>query len=157
MMNLVRRARPDRRLLAIMAIGAMAVVLGACTPRPASAPSATSTPGLVNEINAQRAANGRGPLAIDAGLTDIASGWAAHLNAIGALQHQNLNAIPFWSALGETVEVGPCGQSDQEVVAAWMASPSHHDVLLSAAFSAVGVATTCGADGREWVVADFGG
>jgi len=37
--------------------------------------------------------------------------------AIGALQHQDLNAIPYWSPLGETVEVGSCGQSDQTVVA----------------------------------------
>ena len=152
-----RHATPTRWLLAIVAIAAMTVVLGACTPTPASAPSAVPASSLVNEINAQRAANGRAPVASDVGLTNIADGWGAHLATIGALQHQNINAIPDWNALGETVQQGQCGQSDQSIVAAWMNSPPHRDVLLSPAFSAVGVARVCGADGREWVVADFGG
>jgi uncharacterized protein YkwD len=148
--TLGRRARAGRALLAIVAITTLAVVLGACAP-------AAPAPGLVNEVNAQRAANGLGALSTDGGLTDVAGAWASHLSGIGALQHQDLSTIPGWNAVGETIEMGSCGQSDQSIVAAWMNSPAHRDILLSSAYTAVGIAKACGSDGREWVVADFGG
>lgn len=151
----VLRAKPRLRLLAAVAIVGMGFVLGACTPAPAPAPE--PAPGLVNEINAQRAANGFAPLATDAGLTAAAGQWAAHLATIGTLQHQDLAAISGWRTVGETLEVGPCNQSDQTIVGAWLNSLPHRSVLLSPSFSAVGVAKVCGADGRQWVVADFGG
>ena len=154
-MKRVLDATPSRRLLAAAVIGAMGIVLGACTPAPAPAPE--PAPGLVTEINAQRAANGFAPLATDAGLTAAASAWAAHLATIGTLQHQDLTTFSGWSTVGETLEVGPCDQSDQTIVGAWMNSPPHRSVLLSPNFSAIGVAKACGADGRQWVVADFGG
>jgi len=128
------------------------------SPPPTPGPQPTNPQGLVNQINAQRAANGRAPLATDGGLTNVAGGWAAHLAGIGVLQHQDLYTfLGSWNTVGETLEVGPCSQSDQAIVAAWMNSPPHRDILMSPAFSAVGVAAVCGADGREWVVADFGG
>ena len=156
-MTSARRTSANRRFLAIMAIVAMAVVLGACAPAAGPAPSAAPLPGLVGQINAQRAANGLGSLTVDGGLTDIANAWADHLAATGGLAHQDLNTIPGWNNLGETVEVGPCGQSDQSIVTAWINSGPHRDVLLSAAFQVVGVGTLCDFTGREWVVADFGG
>ncbi len=148
----VRQARPIRRLVAIVGIGVMAAVLSACGPTPAPGPAS----GIVGHINAQRAANGLAPVMEDGGLAAYASNWAGYLSTIGALQHQGLG-VPGWRAMGETLHQGACGQGDAEVVAAWMNSPPHRAILLSRAYSRVGVASVCSADGRAWSVADFGG
>ena len=146
-----RRARP---LLGIAALAIFAVVASACRP-PAPAPIGAADPGVVATVNGFR---GTAPaLAVNDSLTNLAADWANHLATTDTLEHRNLNLVDGWSTLGETIFVGPCGTADAEIVNAWLASPSHAAVLLSAAFTSAGVARACSPSGREWVVADFGG
>ncbi|MCJ7437873.1 MAG: CAP domain-containing protein [Acidimicrobiia bacterium] len=90
-------------------------------------------------------------------LTNLAAGWAQHLATTGVLAHRDLNGVGGWTYLGETIVQGSCGISDDAVVNLWMNSPPHRDTMLSPVYTSAGVARACAADGREWVVADFGG
>ena len=143
-----------RRVVASVAIGVMSAVLGGCGLT--SAIHGAPPGGLVSAINAQRAARGLPLVGSNTGLDDFAGNWAGHLAATGVLEHQDLATVPGWNALGETLEMGACGQPDAAIVTAWMNSPSHNAIVASPAYRLVGVAKVC-ADGNEYVVADFGG
>ncbi len=73
------------------------------------------------------------------------------------MEHRNLTTVGGWAHLGETIVQGSCGISDDTVVNIWLNSPPHHDVMLNPAYTSAGVARACSADGREWVVANYGG
>jgi uncharacterized protein YkwD len=147
-----RRTRRRRRVLAAAAIATLAIVASACLPA-APPPTVRAAPSVVNEINTHRYP----PLAVNDALTNLAADWARHLATTGVMEHRNLGAVGGWTHLGETIVQGACGISDAAVVNLWMNSPPHAQVMLSGAFTSAGVARACAADGREWVVANFGG
>jgi uncharacterized protein YkwD len=111
-------------------------------------------------LNADRAANGVGPLGWNGALGGIAQAWAEWMATNGSFSHQNLGAViggTGFSTMGENLFLGPDGLGAGTVEASWMNSPAHRANLLSGAFSAVGVGVAVSSDGKMYVVADFGG
>ena len=110
-------------------------------------------------MNADRAANGLGPLGWHGGLAGYASGWANWMAQNGSLTHQSLS--PMFglglSTVGENILVGPNGMSVGAMEAAWMNSAGHRANILNGAFGVAGVGVAVSADGRIWVAVDFGG
>jgi uncharacterized protein YkwD len=142
-----------RRVLGIVAVAAIAIAASACVPPPPP-PPAQAAPGIVTQMNTLR---GGAPLADNADLTGIAAEWASHLAATGVMAHRDLNQIGGWSHVGETIVAASCGISDAAVVDLWLHSPPHASIMLSPMFTNVGVARACASDGREWIVANYGG
>ena len=110
-------------------------------------------------MNADRAANGLGPLGWHGGLAGYASGWANWMAQNGSLTHQSLS--PMFglglSTVGENILVGPNGMSVGAMETAWMNSAGHRANILNGAFGVAGVGVAVSADGRIWVAVDFGG
>ena len=110
-------------------------------------------------MNADRAANGLGPLGWHGGLAGYAQSWANSMAASGSLTHQYLS--PMFSlglnALGENILVGPNGMSAGAMEATWMNSGGHRANILNGQFTVAGVGTAISSDGRIWVTVDFGG
>ena len=155
MVVISRGTKRRRRFLGVVTIATLAFVASACgLPAAAPPPSGGAAPSVVTTMNEYR---GPAQLAVNDALTNLAADWAAHLAATGVLQHRNLGSVEGWTHLGETIVQGSCGISDAAVVTLWMNSPPHQAVMLSPVFTSAGVARVCAADGREWVVADFGG
>ena len=144
-----------------IAAAMVALVTSACVrpappppPPPPPATIAVAAPSVVAEMNTRRPA---APLAVNGSLTDLAAEWANHLASTGVLAHRDLNGIGGWPHLGETIAQASCGISDAVVVNLWLASPPHAATMLSPVFTQAGVARACAPDGREWIVANFGG
>jgi uncharacterized protein YkwD len=110
-------------------------------------------------MNADRAANGLGPLGWHGGLAGYAQSWANWMAANGSLTHQSLGPLLGlgFGTVGENVLVGPASMSAGAMEAAWMNSAGHRANILNGAFSAAGVGSAIGPDGRIWVAVDFGG
>ena len=147
-----KRGKRRRRLLAAAAVATLAIVASACLP-PAPPPTVRAAPTIVNEINRHRSPG----LAVNDALTNLAADWARHLATTGVMEHRNLGAVGGWAHLGETIVQGSCGISDAAVVNMWVNSPPHYAVMVSGSYSSAGVARACAADGREWIVANYGG
>ena len=82
--------------------------------------------------------------------------------SVNSLYHQNLGALITspgyfgYRAMGENIFVGPGGVSPNQVEGTWMGSAPHRANILSGGFNIVGIGYVRGADGRLWVVQDFG-
>ena len=132
-------------------------------PPPPPPPPEPGPPGLAGQIlaamNADRAANGVGPLGWHSGLAGYAQNWANWMAQNQSLTHQYLS--PMFSlglnTLGENILVGPSGMSADTMETAWMNSPGHRVNILNGAFTVAGVGIAVSADGRIWVAVDFGG
>ena len=103
---------------------------------------------LLALVNDERRKVGVGALASDDALMAAAQGHAETLAAVGVMSHQlpggpSLEArvesagYVGWSALAENVAQGPA--APEEVVAIWLASPSHRASLLGPAYREAGV------------------
>ena len=115
---------------------------------------------VISAMNADRAANGLGALCGNGQLAGIAQNWANWMAQHGSLTHQDLAGllagVPF-STIAENILAGPGGMSPDQMEAAWMQSAPHRANILGGAYSAAGVGTAFGSDGRVWVAVDFGG
>jgi uncharacterized protein YkwD len=115
---------------------------------------------VISATNRDRAAGGLGDLCSNAQLAGIAQRWAKSIAQRTSLSHQNLDAVLAglqFATLGENLLDGPGSMSAAEMERAWIASPPHRENILSGAYRAVGVGVATSADGRIWVVVDFGG
>lgn len=134
--------------------------------------------GVVRELNRVRAARGLRPLVVVPGLQVAAVVHSRAMLQGGFFEHESPGGRPFWERIkrtypplptdpwlvGENLFAKSAELSPQEAVAAWLASPPHRDIALSAQFRDVGVAvvrspSAGGAFGNQatWVVtADFG-
>jgi len=132
-------------------------------PPPPPPPPEPGPPGLAGQIlaamNADRGANGVGPLGWHGGLGGYAQDWANWMAQNQSLTHQYLS--PMFSlglnTLGENILVGPSGMSAGAMETAWMNSPGHRVNILNGSFTVAGVGVAVSADGRIWVAVDFGG
>ncbi len=130
--------------------------------------AAASTPSLcdaaasdvLDAMNRDRAGNGVGSLCANAQLTGIAQAWADHLAQTQTFVHQDLLAVisatPF-HRLAENLLVGSRLLTTAQMEGAWMASPGHREHILDGSLVAAGVGTAVSAQGRVYVVVDFGG
>jgi hypothetical protein len=135
----------------MVAATALAVVAVLATAAQASA----FDEGTIHSLTDQsRAANGLGPLTLNASLSQVAAGWAAELAARGTLGHNpNYSSqIPGgWSKAAENVAQGyPSGAAVHE---GWMASAGHRANILGD-FTAIGIAHIS-AGGTTWSVEVF--
>lgn len=165
--------RARSRLRRVPAVASVAVLLAvggvACgEPEPPPPPPACASvqdatvQRVYDRVNLDRAANGLGALAWDGDLSCNAHDWAGHLAGITSLVHQDLGALlaspayaGTWNGLGENLLAGNRGMAGDTMADVWMNSPRHRDNVLGP-FTSVGIAQASSADGRVWVVQEFG-
>jgi uncharacterized protein YkwD len=122
-------------------------------PPPAPAPEAPAAPPGVDAAeadvlalaNAERAANGCGPLTWDESLAQVARLHSADMAARDYVEHTNPEGLsPFdraaaasTSASAENIAAGQ--QSAADVMASWMSSPGHRANILNCSLTRLGV------------------
>src|SRR5215207_9627126 len=131
--------RWTRRATLLAATAAIVVVVAACVPIKPGPPAAPSIPfgsahpqaqELYYLVNAERAANGLGPVGWHDQLGGLAQGWSEHMAGSGNFSYQNLDAIlqspgySGFSGLGENIIHGGCGISSSQLHQAW----PHHSI-----------------------------
>ena len=129
---------------------------------------------VARELNQVRAARGLSKLRVQPGLRAAATGHTRSMLSAGFFAHESPDGTPFhnrirkhypargwglWS-VGETL-LSSGGQLDaRAIVAAWLASPSHRDVVLSRGWREVGIGAFLRSDSAATqalaVTADFG-
>ena len=146
----IRRVRVTGWL--IVAVAAVAALQGLGVP--AAGATAGEDVRLLVLVNSVRTDTGLPPVTADASLASMASGWASSMASAGALSHNGslTSSLTGWTKLGETVGRGA---SIEVVHGVFVASPTHHAVLVDPAFTRVGFGVVHAADGRVYVVADF--
>jgi uncharacterized protein YkwD len=145
----------------VAVIGATAASCGFANTS-SSGPADPYTAGLYNSLNYDRARHGLPGVVWSPKLANSAGVWADQMARSRTLYHQNLGALinsPAYfgyRTMGENVLVGGGGMSPNQVEGTLMASAPHRANILSGAFNIVGIGYVRGADGRLWVVQDFG-
>ena len=118
----------------------------------ADGPSDETT--FVARINSLRASKGVAALAVDAGLTDKARGWAQTMADKNMIWHSVLSDgnTADWQRLGENVGRGGSvvGLDD-----AFVNSPHHYENLVDPAFGSIGLGVVRSADGVIFVAEEF--
>ncbi len=165
------RTRARRWRIAGIAL-VIAVIGAACGPRvsagppacvgPATPPDAISA-NILTLTNADRAANGLGPLSWNPQLWCLASEWSTQLAGVGSLSHRDLDAVirtsayNAYRALGENLLRGPQSLSSEAMESAWMNSSGHRANIVGGQFNTLAVAYTMSGDGPMFVTVNFGG
>lgn len=163
-----RRRRLGGRRLVVGAVLVLGAAIAACgpveAPPPPGAPTAPPdaiTATILDRTNADRAANGLGPVVWNARLASLAGEWARYMTDIRELRHRNLSAalnspgFESYAALGENILVGPASIDGHAMHNAWMASPSHYRIIMGN-WDTVGIALFYGPDGNVRAVANYG-
>jgi hypothetical protein len=147
----------------IAAILGLAVLAGMGAVKPAST-LAFGGDGLRAAANAYRVQGGLQPVFGTALLDDIASHRAGQLVAVDQLVHdidyvtRRLNdAGVCWSGVGEIIawERGYPDYDYARTMLAWWNSPTHHDIMMGAAYNAAGGAWRTASDGAHYSVMVF--
>ncbi len=159
--------------------------LGACDPHaqsgqvvyaeaalaaaPSEVPAGTYAEEVVRLINLERRNAGLPPYKVNAHLTLIAEEHSAYMRDHGCFDHRCPGEVspaeracaagytPYcWGAcfVGETIAAGY--RTPASVVAAWMGSPGHRDILLNGELREIGVGYVVGGDWGTYWTADFG-
>jgi len=130
---------------------------------PVSPPVSPMLRDMLDLVNAERSARGLAPLTYDDRLILAAQrhsedqalrGQMSHTGSDGSTLPVRIDRVGYsWSRIGENVAVGfPDAAS---VLAAWMASPSHRDTILSSN-TQFGLGLAIGVNGREYWTQVFG-
>ena len=169
---------PRRLAVAFATLGTV-VALSACVPNPAPRavvpipapqppPAATVTgwqADMLAQVNAQRAANGAGPVAVCGTLNNAAQAHSADQAAHNAMTHVGSDGAKLvdriarvgyrgWTALGENVAFGYGDVGS--VMGGWMASPGHRANIVNPAYTHVGFGEANAANGTPYWTQDFG-
>ena len=122
--------RHTRKVTVVALLAAVSLLLSACLG------SAQSQ--VLNELNADRKANGRSALPVQADAQRKAQAWAEKLARENKLYHSNLpdGISTRWCSLGENVGYGP---SIAAIEDGYMASSGHRANILSTKWNGVGV------------------
>ncbi len=118
---------------------AMALFTSLVPAGAAGADTASAEQSFVASINRLRADRGLGPLQVDGELTAIARRWATKMADAGGISHNAGFAgqvTSNWRKLGENVGRGP---DVEDLMRAFIASPTHLANLVDAEFASVGV------------------
>lgn len=110
---------------------------------------------IVKDTNAFRVSQGLKPVTLDSGISKIAQDWTEHMARTRDLQHSKtyhdqIRALG-WDYGRENIAVG---QSPDEVVAAWIASPGHRATMLDPGVTHIGVGF---AASGKYYTQNFGG
>lgn len=144
-----RRAGPAAWSAVVAAL--CGALLAAASPARAQVPDVEAA--FVARIAAERAAAGRSPLAVADDLVAVARRHSATMAAENRLYHNPAlgSQVVNWVKVGENVGTG--GTVDN-IHAALMASSTHRDEILGAAFTQVGVGVAT-SGGALWVTQVF--
>ncbi len=154
------KRRRAKRVWFVAAALALAFAATACFPPDAGSPADHN--GIIDMINANRAANGLPGLAGNPQLDYLAQNWAQQMAAADQLGHQNLAAVissPYmagWQRLTENVFEGAGSSTNAFVVGAWMGSSGHRANILDPGVNSVGVGVAHDRAGNTFGAADFG-
>jgi uncharacterized protein YkwD len=134
-------------------VAMLALPLGALTPAAAHASAGSDESRFYSLTNQLRASVGVPGLSLDAGISDVARGWAQQMAASGGISHNPSRGdqITGWSVLGENVGMG---SSVDIVHQALVNSPHHYENLVNGEFSLVGIGVAYGPN-TVYVVEDF--
>ena len=145
-----------RKLLAALLCALVAAaVLGVANPVAAGAADAAVESQFVASINSIRAQHGLAPLAVYGELTGIARDWSDQMAANGTISHNpnySSEVSANWTKLGENVGVG---YSEQDLMTAFVNSPTHYKNIVDPAYNYIGVGVSYGSDGRMYTTHDF--
>jgi uncharacterized protein YkwD len=154
-------------ILALLAVGfvAFAAAPGAFAAR--SARSSSAEAGLLQAVNATRAAHGLGAVRLDTRLRTAARSHTLEMLRGGYFAHGDFHGrmVAFHvvgSVAGENLAWGTGAYgSARTIVAEWLASPEHRANLLRPGFTRIGIGlargTFLGSGGATVVTADFAG
>ena len=164
--------KSKRRIGLVVAVAGVVMLLAACQPQaPAATKAAVACPGspdtvitqaIFNGVNADRAANGLGPLAWNPQLACLATDHSNTMATTGDFSHRDLAAVirlpeyGSYASLGENILVGPVSMTGDAMEAAWMNSPGHRANILSPNFDSIGIGIATSPDGRVWATQNFG-
>lgn len=145
-----------RILGAVAAFGAFAWAASAPAPADASGSCDVADASIDGEeqaflqlINNYRSGSGLAPLALDAALTRSATWMANDLATHASFGHTDSVGRSPWLRMpdcgvawpgGENLAAGTNYSSAQTALSAWINSPSHRDVMLTADFKTIGIA-----------------
>lgn len=154
-----------RAFLSLGGMAAGAAALTACSnfvPEGATGPAMLTRAGIVKEVNAVRAANGRKALAYSSTLEQAARTQAQAMASRDTLSHeidgplrQRVNRVGYVGALGENVASGQ--KTLEQALQGWLNSPSHRNTMLSPKFSEFGLAAATAKSGKTYWAVIFGG
>jgi uncharacterized protein YkwD len=140
------------------------------------APAPALERSILDEINDVRAGNGLGPVRPARGLEDAAGVHGRAMVQGGFFAHESVGGVPSWVRISRFYPQSPVWQVGEnllwrggnlragQVVRAWLESPAHRVIMLSAAWRHIGVAViradrapgVYGGRRTTVVVADFG-
>lgn len=139
-------------------------------PPPVPVPDPVPNPGteifrqVLTLFNAERARNGVAPVSLEPRLAAAAAAHCREMALTGILSHTGANgsnpgqritlAGYPWSTWGEIVAWGQ--QDAQAVTTAWINSPGHHAIMISASYTEIGVAMERSGGGSPFWCVDFG-
>ena len=134
-------------------VAMLALPLGVLAPATAHASSGSDEGRFLSLTNQLRGSLGLPGLSLDAGMSNVARGWAQQMAARGDIAHNPSRGsqIIGWSLLGENVGMGP---SVDIVHQALVNSPPHYENLTNAEFSIVGIGVAYGPN-PIYVAEDF--
>lgn len=135
-------------------VAVVIALLGLLVPAAPAAADASAEQAFVASINRLRAERGLRPLQVDAELTAIARRWAGRMAAAGAISHNggfSAAVTANWAKLGENVGRGP---DVDDLMRAFVASPTHLANLVDAEFASVGVGVV-ERNGELWTAHQF--
>ncbi|MEU4239261.1 CAP domain-containing protein [Actinoplanes sp. NPDC026619] len=153
---------------ALLALGTPAQARVPAPPLPADAPASALAPAqlmseVVTKTNQQRRANGCAPLAVDRELT-IASirqslymaktRQFTHVWADGTTFIARSHAAGYQQPSGENIAWGY--RTADEVIDAWMDSPSHRENILNCGAHSIGTGVAYGSNGLPYYTQVFG-
>jgi uncharacterized protein YkwD len=166
--------KTKRRIGLVVAVAGVVMLLAACQPQAPAAPAqqaavacpgspdTTVTQAIFNGVNADRAANGLGPLAWNPQLACLATDHSNTMATTGDFSHRDLAAVirlpeyGGYASLGENILVGPNSMTGTDMETAWMNSPGHRANILSPNFDSIGIGIAASPDGRVWATQNFG-
>lgn len=147
----------------MIAVSPVAFAFGGPFGTPFAAPSDTGSvsgyeQSVVQLVNEERAKAGLDLLYMDNKISDVARLKSKDMADLNYFAHNSptygmagdmlLRYGITWSAWGENIASGQ--DTPQEVVTAWMNSPSHRENILSPYFTFIGVGYYVGADGTPY-------
>ncbi|GAA1641592.1 CAP domain-containing protein [Actinoplanes couchii] len=160
------------RRLAVTALLAPVVALGAATMMSSPAQAATATASvseqaLQNEINDlindERAKGGCSPLKANAQLTEAAREHSGYMAQTGTFSHTGRGGSKFAARVKATGYAQPSAENiawgyrtAADVVDGWMNSPGHRTNIMNCASKSVGVGVVFADSGAPYYTQDFG-
>lgn len=113
---------------------------------------------LEDATNAARAAHGLAPLAVNDGLTGVATGWSGVQAAQNRMSHNPIVGAQLpagWAQYGENVLQNYAHATPQQLVDQWMASPGHRANILNPGLNTMGVGAAVAGDGKLYATQVF--